>query len=128
MLRDRPFYANVPVADVAVARQFYEGALGIAAVRVSETEVVYRSGGAKFSIYPTSGAGKATHTLGAFIVDDIEAEVAALRAKGVTFDEYDLPGLKTEHGIATFGPDRVAWFKDPDGNILALTEEGTPTD
>lgn len=128
MLGDQPFYANLPVRDVATARRFYEGVLGITPTRVSATQVVYRSGGSKFSIDPTAGAGAATHTLGTFIVSDIDAEASALRARGVTFDEYDLPGLKTEHGIATFGPDRVAWFKDPDGNVLALTEEGTSTD
>jgi catechol 2,3-dioxygenase-like lactoylglutathione lyase family enzyme len=58
----------------------------------------------------------------AFVVDDVDAAVAGLRERGVVFEEYDLPGLRTEGGIATLGPVRAAWFKDPDGNILAVEQ------
>ena len=74
-------------------------------------------------MYVTEAAGLARHTLGSFVVDDIQATTNALRAHGVTFEAYDLPGLKTVDGIARLGPDAVAWFKDPDGNILSLTQE-----
>jgi hypothetical protein len=68
-----------------------------------------------------SGAGKSEHTIGTFLVKDMDPIVAGLRERGFDFIDYDLPGLKTEDGIASFGYDRVAWFKDPYGNILALT-------
>ena len=67
-------------------------------------------------------AGTAQHTLGAFMVQDIDATVAELRGKGVTFEDYDLPGLKTVNGIAELGGIRGAWFKDPEGNILSVVQ------
>jgi catechol 2,3-dioxygenase-like lactoylglutathione lyase family enzyme len=84
--------------------------------------IIYRSGDSYFSLYPTEFAGTAQHTLGAFMVQDVEATVAELRGKGVTFEEYDLPGLKTVNGIAELGGTRGAWFKDPEGNILSVVQ------
>jgi len=66
------------------------------------------------------GAGKSRATVAAFVVGDLDAVVASLRERSVVFEEYDLPGLKTENGIAAVGSVRAAWFKDPDGNILAV--------
>jgi hypothetical protein len=84
--------------------------------------IIYRSGDSYFSLYPTEFAGTAQHTLGAFMVQDVEAAVADLRGKGVTFEEYDLPGVKTVNGIAELGGTRGAWFKDPEGNILSVVQ------
>jgi catechol 2,3-dioxygenase-like lactoylglutathione lyase family enzyme len=115
--------ANIPVRSVATARDFYEGVLGVLPVRILDHEVIYRSGGSLFGIYETDAAGKAGHTLGTFSgVKDIESVVAGLRRRGVAFEEYDLPGLKTVGGIAQFGPDKVAWFRDPDGNLLSIDD------
>jgi hypothetical protein len=84
--------------------------------------IIYRSGDSTFSLYPTEFAGTAQHTLGAFVVRDVQAAVAELRGKGVTFEEYDLPGVKTVDGIAELGGVRGAWFKDPESNILSVIE------
>ena len=126
MLDQMPFFANIPVADIARARAFYEAVLGLRPWRVDDRigEVVYQSGPSRFAVYVSGGAGKSEHTIGTFLVSDMEGAVASLRDQGVVFLDYDLPGLKTEDGIATFGFDRVAWFHDPDGNLLALTQEG----
>jgi catechol 2,3-dioxygenase-like lactoylglutathione lyase family enzyme len=123
MLGEVRFGANIPVREVASARQFYEGVLGVTPMRVLEHEVIYRAGGAYFGIYETDAAGKAGHTLGTFSgVANLESVVADLRARGVVFEEYDQPGFRTVNGIAQFGPDRVAWFRDPDGNILSIDD------
>jgi catechol 2,3-dioxygenase-like lactoylglutathione lyase family enzyme len=123
MLGDVRFGAVIPVKSVARARQFYEGVLGVTPVRIQDREVIYRAGGALFAIYETEAAGKAGHTLGTFGgVEDIESVVAELRRRGVVFEEYDMPGLKTVEGIADFGPEKVAWFRDPDGNILSIDD------
>jgi catechol 2,3-dioxygenase-like lactoylglutathione lyase family enzyme len=123
MLDDSPLYVVIPVSDLDDARHFYEDVLGIPSVRESETEILYRAGDTRFAVYPSEGAGSARHTLGSFIVEDIETVAAELRSRGVVFEEYDTPELKTVEGIARLGPDKVAFFKDPSGNILALVQE-----
>ena len=123
MLGKCPLYAVIPVSDLKVARHFYEEVLGIAPVRESDTEILYRAGGTRFALFPSEGAGSARHTLGSFIVEDIETVAAELRSRGVGFEEYDTPEIKTVNGIARLGPDKVAFFKDPTGNILALVQE-----
>ena len=131
MLGEWPLYANVLVGDIDRARRFYEQILGMEPIRTAESETVYRSGTTRFAISRVDDAGPTAHTVGSFVVDDIEAIVAGLRAKGVHFEDYDLPGLVTVEGIATFAadgvalPDRVAWFRDPDGNLLSIVEEGS---
>ena len=131
MLGKWPLYPNILVGDLDRARRFYEEILGMEPIRTAESEVVYRSGTTQFAISRTEDAGKTAHTVGSFIVDDIEPIVAGLRAKGVRFEDYDLPGLVTVDGIATFAadgvalPDRVAWFRDPDGNLLSIVQEGS---
>jgi catechol 2,3-dioxygenase-like lactoylglutathione lyase family enzyme len=116
------YNGSIPAKDLDRTRRFYEDVLGVVVVRESPEGITYRSGDSVFVLYPTQFAGTAQHTLGGFLVRDIEAEVAALRAKGVIFEEYDSPGLKTENGIATLGQDKVAWFRDPEGNILSLAQ------
>jgi len=123
VLSDSPFGATIPSGDLPRSRRFYEQVLGLVPARDLEGEVVYRAGNTVFDVYPSQHAGSAQHTLGSFVVRDIRAAVDGLRARGVTFEEYDLPGLKTVDGVAQVGPDRVAWFRDPDGNILSLTQE-----
>src|SRR5918996_5188281 len=124
MLGDHPVYATIATADVARARAFYEDTLGFSV----ETEdpaggIYYRSGTTHFYLYPSQFAGHAQHTLASWEVDDVEAVVAELADLGVVFEQYDLPGLKTdERGIAELGPVKAAWFKDPDGNILNVEQ------
>jgi catechol 2,3-dioxygenase-like lactoylglutathione lyase family enzyme len=116
------FGTTIPAKDLERTRRFYEDVLGAQAVTENPGGIVYRSGDSYFSLYPTEFAGTAQHTLGSFMVQDVEGAVADLRAKGVTFEEYDLPGLKTVNGIADLGGTRGAWFKDPEGNILAVVQ------
>ena len=82
----------------------------------------YRSGSTYFDVYPNLGAGQAEHTLACWVVDDVKRVVGELRARGVVFEEYDLPGLKTVNGVAELPTERSAWFKDSEGNILAVAQ------
>jgi hypothetical protein len=84
--------------------------------------VHYHSGSTYFDIYPTRASGNAGHTLAGWVVEDIEAVVAELRNRGVVFEEYDFPGLKTVNGVAELSTERTAWFKDSEGNILAIAQ------
>jgi catechol 2,3-dioxygenase-like lactoylglutathione lyase family enzyme len=79
-------------------------------------------GGGELYLYKSVGAGQSRHTIVAFEVNDIEQTVEDLRGKGVTFEEYDMPGMKTENGIVQMGEDKGAFFKDPDGNIIGLAQ------
>ena len=113
---------TIPAKDLDGTRRFYEDVLGAQVVTEDPGGIIYRSGDSYFSLYPTEYAGTAQHTLGAFMVGDVEAAVADLRGKGVSFEEYDLPGLKTVNGIAELGGIKGAWFKDPEGNILSVVQ------
>jgi catechol 2,3-dioxygenase-like lactoylglutathione lyase family enzyme len=118
--------AGLAVSDMARAREFYEGKLGLSVGIDSPDNVQYRC--AQDSVLHTylspEHAGKATETLASWGVDDIEKVVDELTRRGVTFEHYDEPGLKTdERGIATFeGDAKVAYFKDPDGHTLSIAQ------
>jgi catechol 2,3-dioxygenase-like lactoylglutathione lyase family enzyme len=116
------FGATIPAKDLEGTRKFYEDVLGLEVVMENPAGISYRSGDSFLNLYPTEFAGTAQHTLGGFLVKDVEAAVADLRAKGVTFEEYDMPGIKTVNGIAEMGGMKGAWFKDPEGNILSIGE------
>jgi hypothetical protein len=73
-------------------------------------------------MYPSAGAGTSKASTAFWAVDDVEAEVAALKARGVVFEEYDMPGIKMENSIATGGGAKTAWFKDSEGNIMAISQ------
>jgi len=127
MLNDARITAIVPVSDIEAGIDFYEGRLALRLERrreISSLREAELSGGAgTLLLYESVGAGKSRHTVAAFRVDDLDAAVASLRERGVVFEEYDLPEVRTEGGIATLGGVRVAWCKDPDGNILAIESE-----
>lgn len=120
MLTGNPIAPMLAVSDLGRARKFYEEVLGFKVTREDEVAVMYESGGVRFSIYPSQFAGTNQATSAGFIVPDVVAEKKSLEDKGVTFENYDLPDVKTEDGVASIGEERAAWFKDPDGNILAL--------
>ncbi len=123
MLRGARVDATVPTTDIARARAFYEGTLGLelAPEPPRGREVVFECGaGSRLILYERPSAGTAEHTLAHFHVDDLEATVAQLRARGVVFEEYDRPDIKTVDGIADFGVFKAAWFRDPDGNYLGI--------
>jgi catechol 2,3-dioxygenase-like lactoylglutathione lyase family enzyme len=110
----------LPAQDLERAKRFYAEKLGLTPVSEDPGAAHYRSGSASFDLYPSRGAGTAQHTLAAWMVDDIHAALEELRGRGVVFEEYDLPGLKTEGGIADLGFELAAWFKDSEGNILSI--------
>jgi catechol 2,3-dioxygenase-like lactoylglutathione lyase family enzyme len=117
------FGTTIPAKDLEGTRRFYEDVLKCEVVRESPVGITYRSGDSYFDLYPTQFAGTAQHTIGRFIVKDVEAAVAGLRSHGVTFEQYDMPGFKTNaNGIIELAEDKVAWFKDPEGNILAVVQ------
>jgi predicted enzyme related to lactoylglutathione lyase len=123
MLKDAPIVPYLPASDVARARRFYEEKVGLVAREEVAGGVVYECGQRSWVfLYPSGGAGTSQASQAFWQVADVEREVAELRARGVVFEEYDAPGLKTVNGIATGGGARAAWFKDTEGNILALIE------
>jgi catechol 2,3-dioxygenase-like lactoylglutathione lyase family enzyme len=122
MLADEDAIATIAVKDLKVAKQFYEGVLGLnPKPSQQETEALeYRSGKSRMFIYRSQYAGTNKATAVNWVVNDLEAVVGTLKAKGVTFEHYDMPGLTLKGDIHVAGKMKVAWFKDPDGNILAL--------
>ena len=122
MLKDRESYATIPVADIERAKRFYGETLGFAVERDTEGGVMYRSGATRFFVYP-SGFRAGGHTQLSWLVPDIKAEVRELKSKGIRFEEYDIPGLEMVDSVVHSGPGVwTAWFKDPDGNLLGLTQ------
>jgi predicted enzyme related to lactoylglutathione lyase len=123
MLQKSPLYAYIPATDVARARRFYEQKLGFKPKREIAGGVVYEFGEQTACfLYPTPNAGTSKASQAFWQVDDVEREVAELKSRGVTFEEYDAPGMKTKNGIATGGGAKTAWFKDTEGNILAVVQ------
>jgi catechol 2,3-dioxygenase-like lactoylglutathione lyase family enzyme len=123
MLEHSRFWATVPAADLERAKAFYRDTLGLTPVVATAAWLTFRAGDGYFQLYPTRYAGTAEHTLGGWVVDDIEAAVAELRIRGVQFEEYDFPDLKTVGGIADLaGVERAAWFRDSEGNILSISQ------
>jgi len=108
------------------SRQFYAEKLGLTPVAELPTRVVYECGGSSFALVPSESAGKAPYSLLTWYVDDLAAEMAGLRSKGVDFEEYDLPWLKTMNGVANLDGNQLAWFKDSEGNLLALAQLSKP--
>jgi catechol 2,3-dioxygenase-like lactoylglutathione lyase family enzyme len=124
MLQESPMFSYLPATDVARARAFYEQKLGFRPAEEVAGGVVYQFGnGTSCVLYPSTNAGTNRASQAFWRVNDVEREVAELKARGVTFEEYDSPGMKTVNGIATGGGARTAWFKDTEGNILAIVED-----
>ena len=123
MLQQFPMYSYIPVKNLQRAREFYEQKLGFTDGHEIAGGVHYDFGnGTACFMYPTPNAGTSRASQAFWQVDDVAREVAELKAHGVTFEEYDMPGLKTKDSIATGGGARTAWFKDSEGNILAIVE------
>ena len=113
--------ATVAVKDLATARRFYGGTLGLRPVHQEGEEAVnYQAGRGQILVYRSQFAGTNNATAVTWMVGDIEAAVRDLKAKGVTFEKYDMPGMTVEGDIYSAGDLKNAWFKDPDGNIHAL--------
>ncbi|HEX6468180.1 MAG TPA: VOC family protein [Streptosporangiaceae bacterium] len=121
--------ARLPAQDLQRARAFYADKLGLEPIDERPGGLLYECGGCHFALFASAGAAAGTHTQMAWTVDDIDAVVAGLRARGVVFEEYDGPGLKTVDGIAHVTgnypstgavAERGAWFRDSEGNLLAI--------
>jgi catechol 2,3-dioxygenase-like lactoylglutathione lyase family enzyme len=123
MLANLHMYATIPATDLDRAKRFYAEKLGMTPDRETEAGAFYRCrGDSEIFVFASGGAPSGTHTQAAWVSEDIEAEVAALKARGVTFEEYDTPYLRTVDSVAITGPVKAAWFKDSEGNVLGLVQ------
>ena len=121
MLGDGKAAATIPVKDIEVARRFYNDKLGLKADTSTEDGVlIYKSGDSKVLVYQSEFAGTNKATAATWEVGDVEREVKTLKDKGIAFEHYDMPGMTRQGDLHTAGDSRAAWFKDPDGNILAI--------
>jgi predicted enzyme related to lactoylglutathione lyase len=122
MLANAPIRAYIPASDVARARAFYEEKVGLRPRQEYAGGVIYECGGVPVFLYPTPNAGTSRASQAFWQVKDVEAEVRELKARGVVFEEYDMPGITMKDSIATGGGAKTAWFKDTEGNILAISQ------
>lgn len=126
MLENAQVVPSLPVVDLARAVKFYQEKLGLKVLQQDKPEdawsgaVVEGAGGSRIYLYKR-GATKADHTVLSFGVKDFDATFKSLKDKGVKFEEYDMPGLKTVKGVAIMAHMKSAWFKDSEGNILGLS-------
>jgi len=122
VLADAPFIGFIPVRDLAAARAFYAGTLGLRVVADTPFALVLDAGGTMLRVTPVPGLDARPFTVAGWNVPDIDAAVRALAGRGVQFNRYD--GMtQDEQGIwAAPGGDRVAWFTDPDGNTLSVSQ------
>jgi len=125
MLQRFRFDAILPATDLARARRWYAEILELDQPREAPEGLYYECAeGTRLYLYQAGGPPSGQHTQGGWLVTDIEQVVADLKARGVVFEEYDLPGLKTVNSIVDFGGERGAWFKDSEGNTLTLGQVG----
>jgi predicted enzyme related to lactoylglutathione lyase len=122
MLRNATIRAYIPASNITRARKFYEEIVGLQAKEEYAGGVVYECGGAGVFMYPTLNAGTSKASQAFWQVNDVEAEVAELKTRGVKFEEYDMPGVTMKNSIMTGGGAKTAWFKDTEGNILAISQ------
>jgi catechol 2,3-dioxygenase-like lactoylglutathione lyase family enzyme len=123
MLRDSRAFSGYSVSDIPAAKTFYGDTLGLDVKEQPEGLAIQLNGGGMVFLYPKPNHQPATFTVLNFEVDRIDDAVAALKKRGVTFEQYDLPDIKTDSdGIARGGRPLVAWFKDPAGNILSVVQ------
>ena len=124
MLTDSAVRPTIPVVDLNRAKRFYETTLGLKPVQDNNNSTsgiaIFECGKNTLVEIYQRGPSKADHTVATFEVSDIEEKVNILRGKGVNFEEYDMPGIKTQNGIATQSSVKAAWFKDSEGNILCI--------
>jgi predicted enzyme related to lactoylglutathione lyase len=121
MLTKAPVMTMIPVTDLERARAFYEQKLGLSFKgTLPNGNVVFACEGSTVALYQRASPTKADHTALSFEVEDVAEEVEVLTRKGVVFEEYDFPGLKTVDGVCVLGSEKAAWFKDTEGNILCI--------
>jgi catechol 2,3-dioxygenase-like lactoylglutathione lyase family enzyme len=123
MLGAHPIHPVLLATDLAAARDFYHAKLGLEILNESEAAIVFRcGGGTQLSVTKSTTGTTDTQTQASWLVKDLRAEVAELRARGVTVENYDLPGLQTKNGIADIGFAWAAWIIDPGRNALGILQ------
>jgi catechol 2,3-dioxygenase-like lactoylglutathione lyase family enzyme len=134
MLQDSHVATRLPAQDLERAKAFYAEKLGLTPAEERPGGVRYQCAGSTFVLFQTSGAPSGTHTQMAFDVEDLEATMAEMRARGVVFEEFDVPGLKTVDGVVTVEGnypskggvgEKGAWFRDSEGNLLGIGQSFT---
>jgi predicted enzyme related to lactoylglutathione lyase len=124
MLQKFPMYSYIPARDLKRAREFYEKKVGLRPKEDRNGGVVYEfAQGTACFLYPSENAGTSKASQAFWSVDDVDGLIVALKAKGVVFENYDMPGERSPQGAITAGGAKAAWFKDSEGNIMALIEE-----
>jgi catechol 2,3-dioxygenase-like lactoylglutathione lyase family enzyme len=123
MLSSASAHPTLPASDFGRAKKFYGEILGLKVIKEDEGGAEYQcGGGTTIFVYPSASAGTNQATAAEFRVSDVEVEKKALEGKGVTFEDYDIPGVKTVNGIVTLPTgEKAAWFKDTENNILAVS-------
>lgn len=128
MLKDSTIMAVLAAKDINRAKDFYRDKLGMEPSESMEDDSLFYTGGNRtgFLIYQTENAGTAKNTQMGWETDNLDAEMEELRGRGVVFEDYDFPGLKTENGVADNDWGRSAWFLDSEGNILNISQRKSP--
>jgi len=119
-LTDKSVVATLAVKDLAAAKEFYSGVLGLTQTKETPAGVTYGTGTSALFVYESPFAGSNKATYAGWSVEDVDMEVTDLKSKGVSFQQFDIPGATWQNNVASMGPMRSAWFSDPDGNILAI--------
>lgn len=122
MLGDHSMHVVLLSLDLAESRVFYHEKVGLEVLDENEEAITFRSGSTELAVTKSTTGTSDTQTQAGWYVDDLEAELRDLRARGVEIQEYDLPGLKTVDGIADIGFARAAWIVDPHGNALGILQ------
>jgi catechol 2,3-dioxygenase-like lactoylglutathione lyase family enzyme len=125
MLTKAPVTTMLPVKDLNRAREFYEKKLGLKPLGARQDGKFLFAGGdgGTIALFPKPEGTKAEHTAVSFLVKDIAREIKDLKQRGVVFEDYDFPGMKTENHVCVLGSEKAAWFKDTEGNYLCLHED-----
>lgn len=125
MLSNEPAVATIAVKDLQAAIDFYKNKVGLKTITSPQPGVaLFESGNSRLIVYKSEYAGTNKATAATWAVDDVDGTVRELKSKGITFERYNFPDVKLEGDVHVFGEHRAAWFKDPDGNILALSTKG----
>jgi catechol-2,3-dioxygenase len=114
--------ATLPAKDLDRAKAFYSEKVGLDPTSEDKVGVHFVVGGTRFRLFRSGGAASGTHTQLALVVGDIAGQVRTLQSRGLRFEEYDYPNLKTIDGVADMGYAKAAWFKDSEGNLLGIAE------
>lgn len=123
MLSDSTVFATIAVRNTQLAKEFYGQKLGLKQIDENSGGVMYESGTGKLFVYESQTAGTNLATCAAWGVDDVDAVVEELQAEGIVFEHYEIPNAEVDGFVYTMGSQKVAWFTDPDGNILSIGSE-----